>query len=409
MVSTDHPIHSGHGPQAVVVGVCAHGLALVRGLARAGIPVIALECNRRLPGFHTRDALVHHVQDINGSGLLEALSQLRDEWPEDPDPVLFLTNDNMVRTVGQAAGALQGYRLSWAHCAQDVLALLDKAALESHCRTHDLPYPQTGLLERIDDLGNLKDLKFPLIAKPTRPLSGFKVRQVKSRDALEALARRFPEALPFLLQQWIPGDDRRIHFTAFYLEHGKILASFDGRKLASHPPAMGQTTVAESHPHPVMRDLAERFFAPLNLSGPVSLEAKLDSEGKPWIIEPTLGRTDYWLDVCVANGVNLPLVEYQAQCETLNESQPEQEVGTIWFDTERSPLSYWRQRLRGGDTFSNPWRARFAYWDKHDPLPFVVAMMHLVKDLAIRITRRVARMMPWRASKSKGGADQGLT
>ena len=150
--------------------------------------------------------------------------------------------------------------------------------------------------------------------------------------------------------------------------------------------------MAESYEHEGMRELAERFFAPLGLSGPVSLEAKLDAEGQPWIIEPTLGRTDYWLDCCVANGVNLPLVEYQDQSgvEIVPNRQTE---GMIWFDTERSPLSYLRLRLGRGETASGQWKARFAYWDASDPMPAFHSAWRVVRQLGGRVLNRFARVL----------------
>ncbi|AHK78746.1 hypothetical protein M911_05695 [Ectothiorhodospira haloalkaliphila] len=381
----DHPTPSAPAT-AVVAGLCAHGLAVVRSLGRAGVPVVALEARRELPGYRTRVAKVIHTPDINGIGLIDALQTLRNQLPATPEPVLFLTNDNMVRVVARHWEDIDGlYRLSWGHCRDSILSLLDKASLEAHCRENDLPYPRTWTFHSQDNphhvsLNNLEaqGLTFPLIVKPTQPLSGFKVRLVRSRNELVELVNSYPNALPFLLQHWIQGGDRRILFVALYLDQGRILARFTGRKLASQPPAMGQTTVAESYQHERMEALAEEFFKPLRLSGPVSLEAKLDDHGNPWIIEPTLGRTDYWLDCCTANGVNLPWVEYQSQCG-LPGTTPRQTAGTIWFDTESSPASYLRLRWLGGETATARWNARFAYWDRRDPAPSVWAMWRFLK------------------------------
>ena len=171
----------------------------------------------------------------------------------------------MVRTVGQNWEQLQGlYRLSWAECRERLLPLLDKSALEAHCLAQQLPYPPSQLLnhgEQVDTLLTAGQLTFPLIVKPTRPLSGFKVRLVHDRNGLDTLTHRYANALPFLLQQWIPGDDRRIVFVAFYLDQGQILATFCGHKLASYPPAMGQTTIAEAFVHQQAQALSERFFS----------------------------------------------------------------------------------------------------------------------------------------------------
>jgi hypothetical protein len=86
----------------VVVGLCAHGLGIVRDLARAGVPVIALEQNRGLPGIHTRLAQVRLVRDINGPGLLDALDEVANDLSWAGRPVLFLTSDRIVSVVARA-------------------------------------------------------------------------------------------------------------------------------------------------------------------------------------------------------------------------------------------------------------------------------------------------------------------
>ena len=57
-------------PPAVVIGVCGHGLAVLRALTGHGIPIIALEADPSLPGIHTRLATVELVADINGPSLM---------------------------------------------------------------------------------------------------------------------------------------------------------------------------------------------------------------------------------------------------------------------------------------------------------------------------------------------------
>jgi len=182
-------------PPAVVVGLCAHGLAVARSLGRNGVQVHALEANDTLPGTATRHAVLHSARDVNGAGLIDALLELRPRLGNRAgSPVLFLTNDNMVSVVADAWPRLADhYRLSWSHCRETISALVLKSSLRAHCHRAGLPYPRTWQLEHPGAAAELApQLSFPLIAKPVRPLRGFKVRVLRSRTDVERLAREFP-------------------------------------------------------------------------------------------------------------------------------------------------------------------------------------------------------------------------
>src|SRR5262245_5469115 len=115
-------------PPAVVLGLCAHGLAVARALDACGVAVHGVEQDPSLPGCRSRAARLTLVRDINGTGLIDALLDTRHPWSGGPPPVLFPTNDNMVRTLADAWPALgDRYRLSWSASRSDVRALLEKS------------------------------------------------------------------------------------------------------------------------------------------------------------------------------------------------------------------------------------------------------------------------------------------
>jgi D-aspartate ligase len=88
-------------PDAVIVGLCAHGLAISRALRAQGLEVVALETNHALPGTRTNTATIKWVADINSERLIAALAELA-TWGSDAErPVLFLTNDRMVSVVSR--------------------------------------------------------------------------------------------------------------------------------------------------------------------------------------------------------------------------------------------------------------------------------------------------------------------
>jgi D-aspartate ligase len=330
---------------AIIVGACGHGLAVVRALREGQVPVLLLEANLRQAGARTQLAPIVPVADINGPGLIEALLALRQRMQTPEPPLIFLTNDRMVSTLATGWSRLEGqYRLSWAHCRDAIAKLLDKHHLEAHCKRQGSDYPPTFVLRGASEIDAAMAVTgTPFIVKPAQPLAGFKTALPKDRNEFAQLIKSFGANLPFLAQRFIAGDDRRIYFCALYLHRGEVLARFDGHKLRSRP--MGHTTIAESSVQDDVYQQTLRFFSGLGLSGPVSLELKRDEEGRLWVIEPTVGRTDFWIGLCTANGVNLPLAEYYSQTSGDSQRQVQKDLA-VWFNEERDPfgrLWLWRQ------------------------------------------------------------------
>lgn len=376
---------------AVVVGLCGHGLAIVRALREGRVPVIALETNTRQPGVRTRLATVELISDINGPGLIDALLDLstRIRCPE--QPVLFLTNDTMVKTVGSHWDRLKNaYRLSWSHSRATLLTLLQKSALEARCFESGLQYPKTYVLESMRDAeAAIAAVQMPVIVKPSRPLAKFKTSQPESPPQLAELASKFNSDLPFLVQQFITGDDQSIFFCALYLDHGKVLARFDGHKLRSRP--LGHTSIAEPTTDDGVFERTCRFFAGLELSGPVSLELKRDAQGGLWVIEPTVGRTDFWIDLCTINGVNLPLTEY---CHQAGIALPNsrQKNAFVWINEERDPFGRLWFMLQKGLRMDGR-SSSYLYLHRSDPTPGLIAIKRITTDLMKSLVRRIGKIV----------------
>lgn len=382
-------------PPAVVVGLCSHGLATVRALASHGIEVYALDKDLSLPAAATRRARVRPAGAFEGEGLVASLRALAREIGR--PAVLYLMNDRMVRTVARHWPELAGdYLLSWAEARETVAALLEKSTLAARCEQQGLDYPGSAVLASEEALEEATArLEPPYIVKPVSPLGPFKAARVADREQLRALVRSHGDGGPLLVQQWIDGGDQALYFCALYLEDGEIVARFDGHKLASWPPALGQTLAAESRRDDAVFAAAERFFAGLRLSGPVSLEVKRGQDGRLWVIEPTVGRTDFWLPLCVANGVDLPYIEYGAVTGAVPDAAP-QRFGRIWMDTEKDPLCYLRV-VRATGRLVPPQGLVPSYWRLGDMGPFRRAVG--------RLAGRGLRALRARARKRAPGAD----
>lgn len=356
-------------PPAVVVGLCAHGLATTRALTSAGVSVIAVETDSRLPGFRTRLATVVRAGPINGPGLANTLVDLarRSAWPS--RPVLFLMNDKMVKEVAENWGRLAPYyRISWESSRETVLRLQSKNNLPEVCAANGVKAPATVDYAGEHDAAVLERVPFPAIVKPALPMGGFKAVIAHRVEDVVRLARRHATSLPFVVQQWIPGGPTTLRFCNLFLDRGTPIARFDGRKAWAGPDGLGQGTVMEPHPDERVYQASLQLVKGLQLTGPLAVEFKQDANDELWLIEPNVGRTEYCLDVCVSNGVNFPYIEY---AYVIGRELPAVRMQNrcVWFDTDRDPFAWLRFLLtRGPDP--RALRPVFPYLHLRDMGPF---------------------------------------
>jgi len=377
---------------ALVIGVDSHGLAVARALHDGGVTVYAIEKNSHPPGSYSNIVRqTFWAADFDDSTLLRTLVETRAKLSGYESVALFAINDRHVELIGNNLAQLQPlYKISWSNCSDKILALQPKDALETRSRQQGLNYPKSVLFDATGQPHRAQGMRFPVIIKPVRPLSSFKTHIASNLAELEALLLAHPQDLPILGQEYIDGDDQQLFFGALMLDSGHVLHGMAGRKIASYPPARGQTTVAETTENTEVLRLTKLFFEGLNLSGPVSLELKRDPEGNLWVIEPTVGRTDFWVQLCISAGFNQPLMEYQLLLGR-TPSQPPLTQPCVWYDSERDPFAYpalcWKHktlRPRGK-------RQVFAYWRYDDWRPAIVAIYRLLTGKVWHRLRRLRR------------------
>lgn len=371
---------------ALVIGLCSHGLAVTRALAEQGVTVYAVEQNKSLPGTSTNSVKqVFPVTSFDAADLVPALLQIRQQLSQWDKVVLMPTNDNHVKIVGEAIKQLvPPYLLSWSDCATDILLLQKKDFLEQASSRQQVNYPKSIVFSSLDNIDSLvQQMQFPMILKPVKPMSSFKTIIVESQTDLALQLANYQQDLPIVGQEYIAGADNTLFFAEMLLDNGAVIQNITGRKVASHPPARGQATIAEIYPNEQVAMLAEKFVAPYQLSGPVAVEFKMAPDGSFWLIEPTVGRTEFLVELIIAAGYNQPYQEFMVALgqRVPNYADVKQ---TVWFDCERAPLNYfktcWKQK-----TFKPFGKTpAFTYFSLTDIKPFILACVSLLKRIIFK-------------------------
>jgi predicted ATP-grasp superfamily ATP-dependent carboligase len=381
------------GAEAIVVGLDINGLGVVRSLVEAGIPTIVLDTGFEKPTGATRHGRKVRIQALEGRPLVDGILALASVTPE--PPVLFLTQEQSVRTIAAAQEELRPHVRFSMPSADTVTRLMNKDGFMPIAEAAGLDVPRTATIRSASDLASLAGFTPPLIVKPSEHTPSYSARfkkayVVDSADEAAKLYATIAEAhAEIIVQEWIPGGDEAIFFTLQYIDgDGELAGAFTGHKIVSWPPRVGGTAMCAAAPeaHERLNALTMRFFREAGFRGMGSLEFKRDPRtGRFYMIEPTVSRTDYQSEIATLNGVNLPAIAYWT--ETGNLAAPVtagHEARFAWRDTStvqgRVPLPR-RGQTEGGIA----WSAVDSLFRWSDPIPWM-------RFRLLPVTRRLDRL-----------------
>lgn len=383
---------------AVVVGLCTHGLANVRSLARKGIPVVALESNWTQPSARTRYGWKVALDALEGAPLHAALDAIAAASPR--PPVLYVTNDRMVRDLNADQDHWrERYRLLFPSAAL-LSELIEKDTLAPLAARQGLTLPRSWSATGAEARGErpsaaLDEVPFPCIVKPATPMSAIKVLRPRTRADLADAARRHPEIDRFIVQEWIPGDDQRVFFTAYYFDgDGVPRYPFAGQKIRQTPRTLGNSTATRGVDRPDLVDEGLKLFRGLGYRGVASVEFKLAPDGTPCFIEATVGRSDFWLKTLLVNGVDLPALVYADLTGEPVRAPSSQRNRHAWVDEDRD-LGVFLESLSDpaipkGRLLRELFESkRWALLDWRDPVPYAAWTGRLARKTIGAIGRRL--------------------
>ena len=366
---------------ALIIGVTVQGLAVARSLAKHGIKVYAVERHRNNPATKSRYLTLFVREGVNPEALPDTLLELRAKISESK-VVLLACSDKTVRAIaGNWDRLADAYLLSWGDCTESLASFTYKSAAYSQAAKTGIDYPKARLIRSMDDCGSVASMRFPMIVKPDQPPGTFKTRKVHDIEQLKHVVIDHEKSLPFVVQECIEGEDDRLQFCTLFMDKGRALACVTGRKRRSFPKGLGRGTVMELHQDGEIREKTMRFLKGLSFSGPVSVEFKRDSNGRPWMIEPNVGRTEYCVDLTIQSGLNLPYLEicYSLGIDCREALENPVDYDVIWYDTDAEPFCYFEDCLRQR-TFK-PWGKRpvFLYFGHLDIWPIISSYFYLLE------------------------------
>jgi D-aspartate ligase len=299
-------------------------------------------------------------------------------------------------------------------------ALIAKDRFKELARARALPVPRDLAWEG-HGAGSVAGAPGAVIVKPStkvdwhasqlreRLFGGEAKARVFASGALAAAdpaVRLFHDQLTF--QEYVHGDDACLwSFHGVADATGKVVASFVGRKIRTHPPQTGESAFIEMAGDARLHQLGTETAARIPLRGPFKMDFKRDARDGRWYLLEVNARYNLWHYLGARNGINLMRAAYELMLEGACNVPLAPPPTHRWLSLELDWRSYRALAARGELSFPR-WLASIACCRKvynvfawSDPGPWLRFWSARVRR---RVQRGPARMLAlvrqWRSTAS---------
>jgi predicted ATP-grasp superfamily ATP-dependent carboligase len=227
---------------------------------------------------------------------------------------LFITRDKTVPVISAMRDRLQEHYFFALPPQDTVEALMDKIRLPVTLERYRVRHPKTTRIHSLEEIpAVVREIGLPCVIKPALRSHVFKASVATNPGELSvAYSKASANGDRIIAQEWIPGTDSDIYFCFTYFgQDGRAKGVFVGRKIRQFPSGTGIASEVEPCYDLATREETLNVFGSVRYRGFGSTEFKRSAvDGGYYLIEFTVGRTDYDVGCAMANGVDLPFIGY---------------------------------------------------------------------------------------------------
>lgn len=405
---TEVPGYSAGEPAPVLLlGMSATGLGALRLLGHAGVTCCGVDDHGRTPAYWSRYCRrgICLPSGAIDDDILKVLDSFSARAPI--PPVLLPTSDRFAHLVSSRRAQLSPrYQLLLPDHAL-IEDLLDKQRFVQCAQAGGATVPRSVMLRGLAELPSIaRHLGLPIIVKPAskehRDRSGIpKVILLEREEEIAATLDRYAacNGVPFLAQDYIPGDDRQHLSVAVCLDRrAEVVATFTARKRRQGNLGAGVGTYVERFQDAEAEQIAATLLRSLKYVGVAEVEFKRHAHtGRLYVIEV---NPRVWTQVTLpgACGLNFPLMFYclatGLPLPTARMTRRRIAWQSLWGDfyntfrrggyREAGMVSRWQWLTQSARAHVGP------YLDLRDPLPALVELLHVAREIVRRPARRGA-------------------
>jgi predicted ATP-grasp superfamily ATP-dependent carboligase len=309
-------------PSCLLVGSNAYGsgLAFIRSLGKQGINCYAaLSDASALPlgssRFCTLAIPLHAESEIElGEMLIEWVRFLK----VDCRSILIADSDPTTRAVAHVRERISKYCHPIVPNDFILKTMLNKKEANPYVKKLGIKVPNSVLVNSKEMLEQeSRELKYPIIAKPTRHGAksiGFKAKIFHSRDDLILFSKKIKSlengTAELLLQEYIGGPDHHVLSYMFYRNYNSSqIVEWTGIKQRQSPPNAGIMAFGKSIDLPVVREISRKIVNAVDYRSFGGIEYK--QYGKDYYFIEMNTRVEANHALAIKSGIDLPWIAYQ--------------------------------------------------------------------------------------------------
>lgn len=307
---------------AAVLGLLHAGLALVRALGRAGVPVSGAALQPREFGLVSRYLDGRAVVEDADPGRRDELvvAALR-KMARGERLVLFAERDEHVELVLRRFEEIRGFAdVPLPDDLEAIRRLRRKELLPLAAEEAGVPAPHTLLAADEAAIRNA-ELRPPFLVKPAEGQAfahAFGEKAVVARsveDAVAAWRRAHEHGFDTIVQELVPDSHERVFSLFTYIgRDGEPLADVVGRKVRQGPLRFGTSAVFEVRYEPRVLELGHRLLASVGYRGFAHVELAEDPRDGEFKLLEVNTRPPVWGGIAMTPGYDVARLAYDDLC-----------------------------------------------------------------------------------------------
>ncbi|KKH48244.1 hypothetical protein [Methanosarcina sp. 1.H.A.2.2] len=300
---------------ALVLGGYVNGYSIIKELYEKKIEEIVLFGSSRELASYSNKIKKFVLIDNTPDSLRREIEKLHQEYEK---IIIFPTNDLQLENLHTIYPEIHSFCFLPFN-PENLLTCLDKYIQYSYCEKLGVPYPKTILLQKKDDLENIKTIQFPVLLKPNKRedlrRKVFRNLKIENPEDLKKVQKEIENYLDtgikFLASEIIPGNGDCIYaYVGYRDQKGRTLNEWTGKKLSQYPDNFGVFSAASNEAPEEVLVQGRTLLNGMDIKGIAQPEFKYDFRDKKYKLMEINLRSMMWHRVGNLSGVNLQYSQY---------------------------------------------------------------------------------------------------